>query len=135
MSIGAVYKLPDIWRYQDRSGVRLTTLEVDDIGRTAKLREIRPPTAPAPRPRLLQRVGVLGRHREVAWEYDVCLSQRCTSFEIVGDTRTKVASGRRHCPQCRIARGSAAPERPRTPFPAVAAGGCVGTASRGGEGR
>ena len=41
---------------------------------------------------LLQYVGVLGRLYEVVWEDDVCLSEQCRSFQIVGATRTEVAS-------------------------------------------
>ena len=41
---------------------------------------------------LLQWVGVLGRQCEAVWEDDVCLSERCRSFQIVGATRAEVAS-------------------------------------------
>ena len=41
---------------------------------------------------LLQCVGVLGRQCEVVWEDDVCLSEKRRSFQIVGATRTEVAS-------------------------------------------
>ena len=41
---------------------------------------------------LLQCVGVLGQQCELVWEDDVCLSERCRSFQIVGATRTEVAS-------------------------------------------
>ena len=41
---------------------------------------------------LLQYVGVMGRQCEAVWEDDVCLSERCRSFQIAGATRTDVAS-------------------------------------------
>ena len=47
---------------------------------------------PASGARILQWMGVLGRQCEVVWEDDVCLSERCRSFQIVGATRAEVAS-------------------------------------------
>ena len=88
MPVGAMYKLPDSGRYRDRCGVMLTTLAAMPIW--ARIGR----TSPAERPhhRLLQWVGVLGRQCEVVWEDDVCLSERCTSFRIIGATRIEVAS-------------------------------------------
>ena len=55
-----------------------------------KMRRVR--AGPADGLGLLQWVGVLGRQCEVVWEDDVCLSEQCRSFQIVGATRTEVAS-------------------------------------------
>ena len=41
---------------------------------------------------LLQHVGVLGRQRGVAWGDNVCLLEKRTSLQVVGTTRTEVAS-------------------------------------------
>ena len=88
MSIGAMYKLPDSCRNKDRSGVMVTTLAAQPI--CAKIGRVR--AVPGGGLGLLQYVGVLGRQCEVVWEEDVCVSERCTSFQIVGATRTDVAS-------------------------------------------
>ena len=80
--------LPDSGRIQDRSGVMLTTLVAMPI--YTKIGHTR--AGPGGGLGLLQCVGVLGRQCEVAWEDDVCLSEKRRSFQIVGATRTEVAS-------------------------------------------
>ena len=52
----------------------------------------RPTAAPPPSPELLQWVDVLKRQCEVVWGDDVCLSEKRRSLQIVGTTRTEVAS-------------------------------------------
>ena len=88
VSIGETYKLPDSWRYQDRSGVMLTTLATQPI--RAKIGYTRARSGGGSG--LLQYVGVLGRQCEAVWEDDVCLSEKRRSLQIVGTTRTEVAS-------------------------------------------
>ena len=41
---------------------------------------------------LLQYVGVFAGQSKVTWEDDVCLSEKRRSLQIVGTTRTEVAS-------------------------------------------
>ena len=72
------------WRNQDMSGVMLTTLVAQLI--YTKIGRVR--AGPGSGSGLLQYVGVLGRQCEVAWEDHVCLSERCSSFQTVGATRT-----------------------------------------------
>ena len=88
MSIGAMHKLPDSWHNHDRSGVMVTTLAAQPI--CAKIGHTR--AGPGGGLGLLQCVGVLGPQCKAAWEDDACLSERCRSFQIVGATRTEVAS-------------------------------------------
>ena len=66
----------------------LTTLAAQPI--YTKIGRVR--VGPGGGARLLQWMGVLGRQCEVAWEDDVCLSEKRRSLQIVGTTRTEVAS-------------------------------------------
>ena len=86
MSIGAMQKLPDSWRNQDISGVMLTTLVAQPIYTNIGRLKVGHGSV------LIQYAGVLGQQGEVAWEEDVCLSERCRSFQKVGANRTDVAS-------------------------------------------
>ena len=88
MSIEDMYKLAESWRNQDTSGVMLTTLAAQPI--YTKIGRVR--GGPGSGSGLLQYVCVLGRQCEVVCEDHVCLSERCRSFQIVGATRTEVAS-------------------------------------------
>ena len=88
VSIGETYKLADSWRYQDRSGVMLTTLATQPI--RAKIGYTR--AGPGGGSGLLQYVGMLRRQSAVVWKDDACLSERYSSLQVVGATSTQVAS-------------------------------------------
>ena len=84
VSIRAMWKRSVSWRNQDISGVMLTTLVAQPI--YTNIGRVR--AGPGSGSGLSQWVGVSERQCEVAWEDHVCLSERCSSFQTVGATRT-----------------------------------------------